>query len=137
MHDLYHNVAVQQALNPVNATATQTSSTIDLQGYNSATVVVALGTAGDTLSGSVFWTLTLQESSDDSSYSAVTTAGLLNGAASYVVNSSSLDKTAYNFAYIGGKRYVQAVITKTGTMTVGTPLAVIGLKGNASKKPVI
>ncbi len=137
MRDLYHNVAVQQALNPVNSTTTKTSSTIDLQGFNSATVVFAIGLAGDTLSGSVYWTLKLQDSDNDSSYADVALAGLVNGAATYVVNSMSKDETSYSFGYTGGKRYLQAVAIPTGSHSTGTPVGVIALKGAAALKPVI
>ena len=136
MHDLYHNIAVQQALNPVTATSNQTSAAIDLRGFNSATVVFAVGQSGDTLSGSLCWTLKLQDSDDNSSYSDVTTAGLVNSAASYVIDDAAKDETAYSFGYIGGKRYLKAVATKTGTHTNGTPIGVLALKGHASLKPV-
>jgi hypothetical protein len=76
MQDLYHNVLVQQALNPINSTVTRTSSAIDLQGFDSASVIFAIGTSGDTLSGSVFWTLKIQHSDDDSTYADVPLAGL-------------------------------------------------------------
>ena len=137
MRDLYHNVAVSQPLNPVNSTATKTSSTIDLQGFNSLEVLFCLGTAGDTLSGSVYWTLKLQDSDDDSTYADVAAANLLNGAATVVVNSMSLDETVVPFGYNGGKRYVKAVATPTGTHTNGTPIGVIALRGTASIRPVI
>lgn len=137
MQDLYHNVLVQQVLNPVNSTTTKTSSTIDLQGFDSASVVFAIGTAGDTLSGSLYWTLKIQHSDDDSSYSDVTTSGLFNSAATVLVDSSAKDKTAYSFGYIGGKRYVKAVATPTGSHSVGTPIGMLALKGNPSLAPVI
>lgn len=137
MQDLYHNVLVQQALNPVNSTTTKTSSAIDIQGFDSATVVFAIGTAGDTLSGSVYWTLKVQHSDDDSTYVDVPVAGLLNSAATVVVDSSTKDKTAYSFGYIGGKRYLKGLATPTGTHSVGTPIGILALKGNASLAPVI
>lgn len=136
MKDLYNNIAVQQALAPVVATTTQTSATIDLQGFNSAGVVFSLGQSGDTLSGSVYWTLKLQESDNDSSYTDVAAADLLNGAASVTIDAPAEDETSISFGYIGSKRYLQAVATKTGTHSNGTPLAVLALKGDAHRAPV-
>ena len=137
MKDLYHNVLVTAHLNPVVATATKTSTAIDLQGYNAAAVVFSLGATGDTLSGSVYWTLKLQHSSDDSSYSDVASADVMGGTTSVVVDSNSEDETVYRFGYMGNKRYLKAVATPTGTHTNGTPMAVIALRGEAAYSPVV
>lgn len=136
MRDLYHNMLVSQHLNPVVSTTVKTSTTVDLQGYNAANVVFALGQSGDTLSGSVYWTLKLQHSDDDSNYSDVTTADLNNSSASVVVNSSSLDETAYSFGYQGAKRYLKAVATPTGTHTNGTPIGIVAMRSIAAYSPV-
>jgi hypothetical protein len=101
MRDIYRNILVTQHLNPVVSTTTKTSTTVDLQGYNSANVLFALGLAGDTLSGSVYWTLKLTHSDDDSSYSDVALADLNNTAATVVVDAMSKDETVYGFGYNG------------------------------------
>jgi len=137
MRDLYHNVLPTQVLNPAVATTTQTSSVIDLQGFNSASIVFSLGQAGDTLSTSLYWTLTLQQSNDNSTYVAVATTDVNEGVTSIAVNSPSLDKTVYSIGYIGGMRYLKAIVTPTGTMTSGTPIGIIALRGNAAYKPVV
>ncbi len=137
MRDLYHNVLVTQHLNPVTSTATKTSTAIDLQGYNSAEVVFAIGLSGDTLSGSVLWTLKLQHSDDDSTYTDTTTADLNNTAATIVIDSSSEDETAYSFGYIGNKRYLKGIATPTGTHTNGTPIGILALRDSAAYRPVV
>lgn len=137
MRDLYHNIAVSQPLNTVVATTTKTSTAIDMQGYDSLMVLFSLGIAGDTLSGSVYWTLKLQHSDDDSSYADVTAASLHNGAATVVVDALTKDETVIPFGYNGGKRYVKAVATPTGTHSNGTPMAILAVKGNANRAPVI
>jgi len=136
MKDTYHNIAVTQPLNPINSTATKTSSAIDMQGYDSLTVIFAIGASGDTLSGSVYWTLKLQHCDDDASYVDVTTAGLLNSAATTVVDAPGEANTAYSFGYIGGKRYVKAIATPTGTHSTGTPIGMLALRGHPSQAPV-
>lgn len=136
MKDLYHNVLVTQVLNPAIATTAKTSSTIDVQGFNSMSVVFAVGQSGDTLSGSLYWTLKLQHSDDDSSYSDVGAADLISAASTAVINAASLDEAAYSFGYAGAKRYIRAVATPTGTHTNGTPLGVVALRGNAAYSPV-
>jgi hypothetical protein len=136
MRDLYHNVLATQVLSPVTATATKTSTGADLKGYNSASVVFNIGQTGDTLSGSIYWTLTVEESDDDVSYSTVALADLHNSAASAVVNSNSLDETAYSFGYKGSKRYIRGVATKTGTHSNGTPMGILVLRGTPAYAPV-
>lgn len=136
MRDLFHNVLVTQHLNPAVSTTTKTSTTIDLKGYNSANVVFSIGQAGDTLSGSLFWTLKLQHSDDDSTYVDTALTDLNNTVLNYVLNTTTLDKAAYGFGYQGGKRYLKAVATPTGTHAVGTPIGVVSLRGEAAYAPV-
>jgi hypothetical protein len=137
MRDLYHNIKVTQHLNPVVSTATKTSTAIDLQGFNSANVLFSIGLSGDTLSGSILWTLKLQHSDDDSTYTDVVLAELNNTAATVVINSSSLDETVYGFGYQGNKRYLKGVATPTGTHSNGTPIGIIALRDTAAYAPVI
>lgn len=137
MRDLYHRVLVTQHLSPVVSTATKTSTAIDLQGYNGANVIFSIGQSGDTLSGSVYWTLKLQHSDDDSTYADLAAADLNSPSLTSVVNSSSLDRTSYSFGYQGNKRYLKAVATPTGTHSNGTPIGVVALRGSASYAPVI
>lgn len=137
MRDIYRNILVTQHLNPVNSTATKTSTTIDLQGYDSVNVLFAIGLAGDTLSGSIYWTLKLTHSDADSSgFEDVTLADLNNTAATVVVDSMSKDETVYGFGYKGAKRYLRAVATPTGSHSTGTPIGMLALRGNAAYKPV-
>jgi len=137
MRDIYHNVLVSQHLSPVVATATKTSTAIDLKGYNGASVVFDIGQSGDTLSGSVYWTLKLQHSDDDSAYSDLAATDLNSPNLTVAVNSPSLDETVYSFGYQGGKRYLKAVATPTGTHTNGTPIGVVALRAVAGYAPVV
>lgn len=140
MRDLVNNLKDTQVEIPAVKTATATSDTIDMQGYDSLAVLFNIGDSGDTLSGTVYWTLKLQESDDDSSYSDVAAADIIgpdfNGAATYVIDAPSEDSRCVAAGYVGGKRYVQAVATATGTHTNGTPIGIIALQGHAGIKPV-
>ena len=137
MRDLYHNVLATNVLNPINSTAAKTSSTIDTQGYGSVAVVFTLGQSADTLTGSVYWTLSLQHSDDNSSYSACTSTDCNSGTTSIVVNSTSLDRQAYALGYLGTKRYVQALATPTGSTPSGMPIGIVALRSKASYSPVV
>lgn len=136
MRDLYGNVLVTQIFNPAVSTTTRTSATVDLQGFNSANLVVCLGQAGDTLSGSVYWTLKITHSSDDVTYTDTVAADMSQGITTMVVNATTLDKAAYGFGYIGAKRYLRAVATPTGTHSVGTPIGMVALRGTPNCAPV-
>lgn len=137
MRDLYHNVLATQVLNPATATSTKTSSTIDMQGYNSLAVVFALGQSGDTLSGSLYWTLSLQDSPDNVTYTPVPASAINSGSATIVLNATTADRQAYSFGYNGGQRYVQAVATPTGSIVSGVPIGIVALRDTAGYRPVV
>lgn len=137
MRDIYHNIAVTQPLSPVVSTTAKTSETIDLRGFGAANIVFAVGASSDTLSGSVYWTLKLTHSDNDTDYSDVAASELSNGVAVVLVNSASVDEKAYGFGYVGEKRYLRAVATPTGSHSSGTPIGVVALRGAAGYKPVI
>lgn len=136
MRDLVDNIGVSQILNPVNATTTRISNSVDRQGYNSLLMVVNVGQSLDTLSGSIYWTIKPQHSDDNSSFSDCATDDVQGGVASYVVNSSSLDRAAYKFGYKGSKRYVRITAVNTGTHTNGTTYAATALRSNPAVAPV-
>ncbi len=137
MRDLYHSVLATQISNPATATSARTSSACDLQGFNAASILFVVGQSGDTLSGSVYWTLKLQHSDDDSTYSDVGVSDLHNSAATVVIDSAAEDRTSYAFGYQGNKRYLKGIATPTGTHSNGTPLAIVALRGQANYQPVI
>lgn len=132
MIDLANNIAVTQLVDPVTATATTNSASIDLQFDNGAMVIVNIGESGDTLSGSVYWTLILQDSSDDSTWAAVTdtdyvTWGTVDGSGVFAtIDAAAEDDSVHKIGYIGPNRYVRVAVTATGTHTNGTPIAVSG-----------
>ncbi len=135
MRDLHNNISVVQVFNPATRTAATTSAEIDAQGYNSLTVVFAVGLSGDTLSGSVYWTLKLTEcDTSGGTFTDVAAADII-GSTNIVIDSSSEDETAYKIGYKGSKRFVKGVATPTGTHTNGTPIGIVALKGHASLNP--
>lgn len=136
MRDLFNNVKVTQVEIPAVKTATATSDTIDMQGYDSLAVIFNVGNSADTLSGSVYWTLSLTESDDDSSYTAVAASDLHNEEATTVIDAPAEDSLAVKFGYKGNKRYVRAVATATGSHSSGTPIGIVAVQGNPTVAPV-
>lgn len=135
--DLVSDIKVTQAFVNANRTATTTSDAIDTQGFGSAAVVFDIGNSADTLSGTVFWTLSLTEcDTSGGTYTAVAAADIVSGVATYVIDAPAEDSIAVKVGYIGTKRYIKGVATATGTHTNGTPIGIISVLGHASFAPV-
>jgi len=136
MRDLANNISVAQSLAPAVRTADANGTGIDLQGFESATIVVDTGVEGDTLSSSVKIDFKLEDSDDNSTFAAVTSATSVTDG---TVDSSgiflTLDDNAEtpqvtSIGYVGGKRYVRVVADFTGTHSNGSPIAASVIKGH-------
>lgn len=136
------NVKITQLLDPATVTTDQNSASIDLKDYGTGTIVVSVGESGDTLSGSVKIELELEESDDNSSFTDCADTVLssyvagTNDGCFAVIDAAAEDDAVYTVSYLGGSRYVRAVVNVTGTHTNGTPIAVIGLRGDPKTAPV-
>jgi hypothetical protein len=141
MFDLSNEISTAISLKAAVTTANTTGTGVDLSGYNSAVMIVDVGAEGDTLSGSVYFEIAIQQSDDDSTYTACTQADIVDGtiAASgifYKIDGTTggdPDTTGaiYRVGYVGGKRYIRAVLTKTGTHSNGTPIGAMVVRGRA------
>ena len=133
MRDLDNDVSVAQTIVPIvaNNTTEGTGVGVDLQGYESAMAVLHFGDSGDTLSGSVYWTPTLEESDTlGSGYTTVAAADMVSNGFS-VVDAPSEDQVVQTVSYVGSKRYIRVLVTATGTHTNGTPLSAVVVRGRA------
>ncbi len=138
MKDLHNNIDIVSVLDPVVVDKTATYTDIDLAGFNSAELFIWLGTdAGSGLSDSNKLTFTLYDSNDGTNYAVVETADMLGVTVSsgviLTVDSTDEDNTLYHFGYVGGKRYLQLVVTETGT--VSCPMAIGVVKGHPLDAP--
>jgi len=94
------------------------------------------GIEGDTLSGSVKFDFILQESTDDSTFTAVTsstsvTEGSVDSNGIFLtLDANGETPQTSAIGYIGGSRYVRVKIDATGTHSNGTPISVQGILGN-------
>ena len=141
MRDLSNNI--NPAVSVINAvkTAAANGTGVDLQGYESATILVDVGAEGDTLSSSVYFEISLEHSDDDSTYTDCAQADIIDGTISEGGIWLKLDGTAngnpdsaggiFRVGYVGGKRYVRVVLAKTGTHSNGTPIGAIVVRGHA------
>jgi|TARA_R100000084_G_scaffold107040_2_gene66243 hypothetical protein len=121
---------------PAVVTADANGTGVDLQGFESAMVVVNTGAEGDTLSGSVKFDFILEDSDDDSTYTAVTsstsvTEGSVDSSGIFLtLDANGETPQISQIGYIGGKRYIRCKIDATGTHSNGTPIGVVVVKGN-------
>lgn len=126
MRDQASNVGVVSAVVPQVLTATNTSAAIDLQGFDSATVLINSGA----IVSSGNFTPKLQDSADGSTGWTDVAAGDLIGSFPAALAAS----TAYKVGYIGTKRYVRTVLTLNSGTSIAASVQII--KGRASQKPV-
>jgi len=117
-------------------TADSDGTTVDIQGFESVMFVVNSGIEGDTLSGSVKFDFILQESSNDSDWSAVTsstsvTEGSVDSSGIFLtLDANGETPQTSQIGYIGGERYARVKIDATGTHSNGTPISVQAILGN-------
>ena len=141
MQDLSNNVSPAVSLAAAVRTAAANGTGVDLQGYEGAMVLVVVGAEGDTLSSSVHFEISLEESDDDSTYTDVAQAGIVDGTISADGIFLKLDGTTggdpdssggiFRVEYVGGKRYIRVVIAKTGTHSNGTPIGAMVVRHKA------
>lgn len=132
MQDLSNNI--NPAVSILNAvkTAAGNGTGVDLQGYERATVLVDVGAEGDTLSASLYFEVSLEESDDNSTFTDVAQAGITDGTIAAGGIFLKLDGTAngnpdtaggvFRVEYVGNSRYIRVVLAKTGTHSSGTPI---------------
>lgn len=127
MKDLYSKIGLVQALASVVVTDTVTGDPIDLQGFNSAVVLINSGA----IAGSGNFTTKLQ-------HSPTTTGGDFEDvAAADLIGSfptSLAAASAYKVGYKGPRRYIRVVTTKNSGTSVAASITV--LRGHPADAPV-
>ena len=141
MKDLSNNIVPVVSIKNAVKTAAENGTGVDLQGYEGATILVDVGAEGDTLSSSVHFEVSLEESDDDSTYTDVAPAGSIDGTIAAGGIFLKLDGTtggdpgtaggSFRVGYVGGKRYIRVVLAKTGTHSNGTPIGAMVVKSHA------
>jgi hypothetical protein len=127
MRDIASNIGIAQTLAPVDYAATTKGTTVDLLGFESAAVVVNTGAI--TSSGAYVVSVQESDTTTDGDFTDVVAGDLVG-----VLPSALAATSTYKVGYIGHKRYVRAVITKTsGTSIVAGALVVMGTR---STRPV-
>ena len=100
MRDLKNNLDGANSLAPASYTSTTNGSGADLQGYSGAMLVFHAGTA-DTGNGDETYTPSVEESDDNSSFSAVAASDLEGSLANMTANTVQRAGYAFGAAYLG------------------------------------
>ena len=144
-NDVESRSSIEQLIDPAtlsgNGDATL-SEALDLQGYDGALLIASIGESADTLGAALHIQCEVQESDDDSTYTAVADKDLTNtvtGSATGTfckVDAAAEDDAAFMTQYQGNKRYVKVNVNRTGNHASGTPMSIIGVKLNYKYPPV-
>jgi hypothetical protein len=144
--EIFNSIKIENVVIAQVLTASATPTVIDMSDASSVDFLVNMGNSGDTLSGSVYWTIKLQESSDNSTFTDVTDSESLliaidgekqDGATSIVVDAPTEDQKNFEISYKvpGNKQYLKLLIDPTGTHSNGTPVSAVAIKGTLKVSP--
>ena len=127
MKDGISNIGVVSTLVPAVVAATTKGTAVDLQGFNSATLII---NSGAVVSAGLY-DVKLQESdtTTDGDFTNVDADDLLGALPSALAADS-----AYKQGYKGTKRYIRAVITKQSGTSIAAGAVV--LRGHPNDAPV-
>ena len=141
MFDLKNNIELVECLNAIEKAADTDATAIDTQGFNSSMAIVNVGAPGITFSGTNKVDIKLEDSSDNSSFTAVTNNNFVTGG---TVDSSGIWQTidadgdcnaVYGIGYVGPQRYYRVVLDFSGTHGTGTVFGVVGAQSNPLHAP--
>lgn len=139
--DLKRGVKTTQVFDPDTVTSDQNCTGVDMKGYEDVMFLVSVGASGDTLSGSVYTLLEVEESDNNSTYTDCADADIdvavtgTNTGTFAKIDDAAEDDTVYKVRYLGNKRYARVVINVVGTHTNGTPIAVLAQRSGSNYLP--
>lgn len=126
MREMQSLLKLSQVTNPAVIKVTTTSSTIDMAQYDACTVLFIFGAYTDGTH-----TFSLQDSPDNSTYTAVAAANVIGTIP--VVSDNTQQNTIKTVAYIGGQRYLQVVNTVSGSPVTGMLYGIAAVLGYPEK----
>lgn len=140
MHDIHSKMSIAPLIGAAMLAADNTPAAVDLQGFDGAEIVLAIGAGGITFSGTNKIEFVLTHSDDNSTYTAVADADMLgvSGISSGIIKSLVAAHAAaatYRYGYKGGKRYLKLLADFSGTHGTGTPIAALVVKGEPELAP--
>jgi hypothetical protein len=115
-----------------NNTTEGTGTGVDLKGYEGAQVIFNVGSSGDTLATNLKIDLSVQDSPDNSNWTALDAAQYRVDAGLTAIDGAADDEAVTVITVLPGTgvdRYIRALATFTGTHTNGTPIGAVVVKG--------
>jgi hypothetical protein len=143
MKDLHSKIKLVSLVGNSVLAADNTPAALDLQGYDSVEIALALGIGGITFDATNKIEFKLTESDDNVTYAAVDISDMLGlqsvGAGGIIKSLVAAHAAAavYRFGYKGGKRYLKLLADFSGTHGTGTPVAVAAILGNGFSNPQV
>lgn len=134
MRDIMNQVHLQPAFAPKAAVTdgtAQVSLTCDRLGYGAAMLALITGTLTD---ADAVWSVLIEESDDDSTYTTVAAVDL-SGTAALAGFTFADDNECRKIGYTGNKRYIRATVDDTTANTGNLFLAGIWVLGEPSRQP--
>lgn len=126
MKDMHNNIKVVQAIAPAVKTDAETGATIDLQGFNSAEVIVTTGALVS--AGDFGFKLQHSPTTENGDFTDVPASDLLGTAPAAAMAAASI----YRVGYVGPRRYIRvATLDNGGTSLAIGAVAVLGEPNNA------
>lgn len=141
MRDMHSDIEVADLLPVASRTADNTPAAVDLQGYNSAEIILSIGVGGITFDATDKIEYKLTHSDDDSVYTAVGAADMLGvtpGTGGIIKSLVAAHAAAanYRYGYRGNKRYLKLLADHSGTHGTGTISGAVVVKGHPHVAPV-
>jgi hypothetical protein len=140
---LYANTSIVQILAPAVINSDTATTGVDLQNCDDVVLVADIGNSADTLSGSNYIEVEMQESDTDvdGDYTACANADVTNYVTGTntgtlaLINAAAEDTLAVSGGYKGSKRYIRLKFNFTGTHSTGTPIGALSLRGRLRAQP--
>ena len=123
------HLKIAASLKAQSLTGTANGTGIDTQGFSSITMVLDAGATGGTTPS---FTMQMQESDDNSVFTAIA-AGDIGGGGQLAAITGANDDTVYKRAYLGSKRYVRwaaTAVSGTSPTFLASASVILG-KGHA------
>lgn len=138
---LYANTSITSLLDPIVSNADTNSTGVDLKDCDDVVLLFHIGANVDTYSSSNKLDLEVQESDDNSTFTAVANADITNyvtgintGTVAEIIANSGCSQI-YQVGYRGTKRYIRGVLNFSGTHSTGTVCGITALRGRNRVQP--
>lgn len=134
MKDLSNSITLKRVISPVSVadTTAQVGTAVDRKGFESVTYAIATGSIAD---ADATFTVLLQESDDNSTYTDVADADLL-GTEALAGFQFDDDNECRKLGYIGAKRYTKLTITPVANASAAL-ISAVAILGHAAVKPTV